>query len=300
MIYDLALTIRYDYAGAATGGRHLVRLTPMDLPGRQRVVAALVSVDPVPAEGRDWVDFFGNGVTEFAFDQAHDHVELSLKARVERLPEAGQMGSPVTLADLPGHVAALRDLGFASPLHFRAVSSRVPHLAQIADYARNVLSALPGDPTCADAIAAIGQALHRDIRFDAKATSVDTPLAEAFAARRGVCQDMSHIMIGALRSLGIPAGYVSGFLRTLPPPGKPRLEGADAMHAWVRAWCGPEAGWLDFDPTNNRMAGLDHIDVAWGRDYADVAPVKGILRVAGGQTSRQAVDVIPLAGDLAG
>ena len=300
MIYDLALTIRYDYAGAATGGRHLVRLTPMDLPGRQRVVAALVSVEPVPAERRDWVDFFGNGVTEFAFDQAHDHVELSLKARVERLPDAEQKGSSVILADLPRHVAALRDLGFASPLHFRAVSSRVPHLAQIADYARNVLSALPGDPTCADAIAAIGQALHRDIRFDAKATSVDTPLAEAFAARRGVCQDMSHIMIGALRSLGIPAGYVSGFLRTLPPPGKPRLEGADAMHAWVRAWCGPEAGWLDFDPTNNRMAGLDHIDVAWGRDYADVAPVKGILRVAGGQTSRQAVDVIPLAGDLAG
>ncbi|MFU8862668.1 MAG: transglutaminase family protein [Rhodobacterales bacterium] len=296
MIYDLALTIRYDYAGSATGGRHLVRLTPMDLPGRQRVVAALVSVDPDPAERRGWVDFFGNGVTEFAFDQAHDHVELALKARVERLPEAGYRASAVSFSDLPSHVAALRDLGFASPLHFRAASVRVPHLEQVADYARNVLSALPGEPTCAEVIAAIGQALHRDIQFDAKATTVDTPLAEAFAARRGVCQDMSHIMIGALRSLGIPAGYVSGFLRTLPPPGKPRLEGADAMHAWVRAWCGPEAGWLDFDPTNNRTAGLDHVDVAWGRDYADVSPVKGILRVSGGQTSRQAVDVIPLAG----
>jgi transglutaminase-like putative cysteine protease len=104
---------------------------------------------------------------------------------------------------------------------------------------------------------------------------------------------MSHIMIGVLRSLGIPAGYVSGFLRTSPPPGRPRLEGADAMHAWVRAWCGPQAGWLDYDPTNDCVAGPNHIEVAQGRDYADVSPVKGMLRVAGAQTSRQSVDVIP-------
>lgn len=295
MIYDLALTIRYDYAGAATGGRHLVRLTPTELPGRQRVVAALVSVDPVPAERRDWVDFFGNSVSEFAFDQAHDYVEVALKARVERFEERADRAISVSLSDLPGYIAASHDLGFTSPLHFRAASSRVPQVPQVAEYARNVLSCLTEGPTCQQVIEAVGQALHRDIRFDAEATTVDTPLADAFEARHGVCQDMSHIMIGALRSLGIPAGYVSGFLRTLPPPGKPRLEGADAMHAWVRAWCGPDAGWLDFDPTNNRAAGLDHIDVAWGRDYADVSPVKGILRVSGKQTSRQAVDVIPLA-----
>ena len=243
MIYDLALTIRYDYAGAATGGRHLVRLTPMDLPGRQRVVAALVAVDPVPAERRDWVDFFGNGVTEFAFAQAHDHVELSLKARVERLPEAGQTGSPVTLADLPGHVAALRDLGFASPLHFHAVSSRVPHLAQIADYARNVLSALPGDPTCANAIAAIGQALHRDIRFDAKATSVDTPLAEAFAARRGVCQDMSHIMIrGAAESWH--SGRLCQWLPADPSAAGQTKAGRRGCHACLGSRLVRTRGWL--------------------------------------------------------
>ena len=130
--------------------------------------------------------------------------------------------------------------------------------------------------------------------YEPGSTSVTTTASEAFAAKRGVCQDMSHIMIGALRALGIPAGYVSGFLRTTPPPGRPRLEGADAMHAWVRAWCGHAAGWLDFDPTNNSIAGTDHIEMAWGRDYGDVAPVKGVLRITGGQTSRQAVDVIPL------
>ena len=134
------------------------------------------------------------------------------------------------------------------------------------------------------------------MKFDPKATTVDTPATEAFAKRHGVCQDFSHIMIACLRGIGIPAGYVSGFLRTLPPPGKPRLEGADAMHAWVRAWCGPEAGWIEFDPTNDKLAGEDHIVVAYGRDYSDVSPIKGTMRISGGQKSKQAVDVIPLAG----
>lgn len=294
MIYDIALNIRYDYAGAAAGGRHLVHLSPMDAPGRQRVIAALLSIDPAPAERQSWTDFFGNTTTEFAFRDRHAYVELTLKARVERLIPSDPAQNAALYADLPGLIARCRDLGPLSPLHFRAASTRVPELPQIADYASQALAARPDQPNCYQVINAIGQALHRDIRFDASATTVDTPLAEAFAKRSGVCQDMSHIMIAALRSLGIPAGYVSGFLRTLPPPGKPRLEGADAMHAWVRAWCGPDAGWLDFDPTNNSTVGLDHIEVAWGRDYADVSPVKGILRVSGGQTSRQAVDVTPL------
>ena len=123
---------------------------------------------------------------------------------------------------------------------------------------------------------------------------VDTPLEEAFSLRRGVCQDFTHIQICALRSLGIPAGYVSGFLRTFPPPGQPRLEGADAMHAWVRAWVGKQVGWIEFDPTNDQFAGTDYIIIGHGRDYGDVAPVKGAVRSAGGHRTQQAVDVIPL------
>ena len=145
----------------------------------------------------------------------------------------------------------------------------------------------------AETVSAIGQALFAHMRFDANATTVDTTPSEAFAKRRGVCQDFSHIMIACLRGIGIPAGYVSGFLCTKPPPGKPRLEGADAMHAWVQAWCGEAAGWVEFDPTNNCLAGGDHIVVAHGRDYGDVAPVKGTMRISGNQKSRQAVDVIP-------
>jgi transglutaminase-like putative cysteine protease len=130
--------------------------------------------------------------------------------------------------------------------------------------------------------------------FDSDATDVNTPASAAFALRSGVCQDFAHIMITALCSVGIPAGYVSGLLRTKPPEGKPRLEGADAMHAWVMAWCGEEAGWQEFDPTNGIIVANEHILIAVGRDYADVAPVSGVLKTTGSQEIDHAVDVIPL------
>lgn len=294
MIYDIKLNIHYAYSAAAAGGRQLLRIMPLDAAGHQKVISASVEITPQPVERRTFTDFFGNTTVEFALRGAHDHVDLNLMARVDRADTAPETGPSVPLDKLPAVLKTCRDIGPASPLHFIAASRRVPDLPDIAAYAQDALSVLPPYSTVAQAVMAIGAALHRDISFDARATTVDTPLAEAFANRRGVCQDMSHVMIGALRSLGIPAGYVSGFLRTRPPPGRPRLEGADAMHAWVRAWCGPQAGWLDFDPTNDCVAGPNHIEVARGRDYADVSPVKGMLRVAGAQTSRQAVDVIPL------
>ena len=145
-----------------------------------------------------------------------------------------------------------------------------------------------------DLIQKIGEALFNEMSFDAFVTSAETPPEEAFALRKGVCQDYSQIMIACLRSVGIPAGYVSGLIRTTPPSGKPRLEGADAMHAWVMIWCGPDCGWVEFDPTNNQFVGDEYILIARGRDYADVAPIKGVLRLTGNQSCTQAVDVIPL------
>ena len=118
---------------------------------------------------------------------------------------------------------------------------------------------------------------------------------EAFRLKAGVCQDFSHVMISGLRGLGVPACYVSGFISTIPPPGKERLEGEDAMHAWVSVWCGREAGWREFDPTNAILAGNDHIVIGYGRDYADVAPIVGVLRTVGRHSSEQSVDVIPVA-----
>ena len=136
--------------------------------------------------------------------------------------------------------------------------------------------------------------IHADFVYDTETTDVDTPMQAAFAQRSGVCQDFSHIMIAGLRGLGIPAGYVSGFLRTIPPAGEERLEGADATHAWVRAWCGERMGWREFDPTNGIAAGDDHITIGYGRDYDDISPIAGVLKTRGAQQATQAVDVVPL------
>ena len=159
---------------------------------------------------------------------------------------------------------------------------------EITAYTREHLS---DDMTTMEAVRAVGESLHADMTYSAEATDVNTPVGTAFEARAGVCQDFSHIMIAGLRGVGIPAAYVSGFLRTYPPPGKEKLVGVDAMHAWVRAWVGPEVGWVEFDPTNNQFAGVDYIVIGYGRDYDDVAPVRGSMRGAGEQDSDQSVDV---------
>jgi transglutaminase-like putative cysteine protease len=136
--------------------------------------------------------------------------------------------------------------------------------------------------------------IRRDFRYDTKATDVRTPIAKAFEQRRGVCQDFTHIMIAGLRGLGLPAAYVSGYIRTIPAQGKPRLEGADATHAWVSLWCGHAAGFVDLDPTNNLVVANDHIILAHGRDYADISPIHGIVLGAGEQEVDVGVDVIPV------
>ncbi len=291
MIYDVTLRITYDYANPATGGRHLVRLLPRDLPAEQRLIAGHIDIQPPPSERSDRVDFFGNPVTEFAFRHPYDEVALTLHARVDRRPLRSVSRGHTALSGMAGAVADVQTIAPDAPGHFTAPSPRVRPDPAMTTYARALVH--PGMSAEAT-VQTIGAALHRDMTFDPDATEVDTPASDAFAARHGVCQDYTHIMIACLRAVGVPAGYVSGFLRTLPPPGKPRLEGADAMHAWVMAWAGPGVGWIEYDPTNGIAAGTDHIVVARGRDYFDVAPIKGILRIAGEQTSEQAVDVIPL------
>lgn len=291
MRYDISLRIEYEYQSAATFGRHLLRLMPLNLPGEQRLVSGLLSALPEPDERIDRVDFFGNPCTEVGHDAPHRALAFHLAARVERMAPVPERGAATPLAALAADMRALRALDAASPHHFLPSSPRIAPDRARAAYARGTL--LPG-MTAREAVEAVGRALHRDMTFDARATTVDTPPEEAFARRVGVCQDFSQIMIGALRELGIPAGYVSGFLRTEPPPGKPRLAGADAMHAWVMAWCGAGAGWVEFDPTNAVFVGQDHVVVARGRDYADALPVRGVLRAFGRPVTSQAVDMIPL------
>ncbi|NUB44830.1 transglutaminase family protein [Fertoebacter nigrum] len=291
MLYHIRLSITYDYDSPAMGGRHLLRLLPLDIPGEQEVTAPLLAISPRPTERGSFTDFFGNPTEEMALMSDHSKIVFTATARVNR-SFAGP-GDDVSgpLATLPAALAAWRELDGTSPHHFLHASPRIHPAAPMTDYAR---AAIKGARSVRGAVEALGMALHRDMTFDSRTTTVDTPPDEAFERRTGVCQDFAQVMIAALRGIGIPAGYVSGFLRTVPPPGKPRLEGADAMHAWVRAWCGPEAGWVEFDPTNACLVGADHIVVAYGRDYGDVAPVAGVLRISGKQKSKQAVDVIAL------
>lgn len=293
MIFDIRLTISHKYARPAGNGRHVLRVLPLGLTQTQRVTAHLLEVFPEPDHWREGTDFFGNSMTAVTHAQPHDEMSIRLACRVENTPPAQlSLDGGTDCRQLHAELVNHRDLGAGSPLHFLGPSPRLRPSSDIAAFARAHFDAAL---SVSQNIAALGQAIHQAITFDAKATTVDTDPAEAFRLKRGVCQDMSHIMILALQSLGIPAGYVSGYLRTLPPEGGIKLEGVDAMHAWVRAWCGTGQGWIEYDPTNATRVGTDHIIVAYGRDYSDVSPVSGHLRASGGQTNSQAVDVAVVA-----
>lgn len=289
MLYDVSLRIAYSYEGLADASRHLVRLMPADLPGEQRPVAATLGVTPRPDEWINRVDFFGNRMAELAFDRPYAEIAFTVQARVDRMDTGGRLDMSPPLSRLAEEIAAYRGLDPQSPHHYVGRSPRVTLEAATTGFARG---AAGQGASAFETVRAVGLALHREMRFDNEATTVETPMLEAFERRHGVCQDFTHIMIACLRGLGIPAGYVSGFLRTIPPAGRPRLEGADAMHAWVRAWCGKDMGWVEFDPTNAVDAGADHIVVARGRDYSDVAPVRGFMRSSGAHSSTQSVDVV--------
>ncbi|HEV7346127.1 MAG TPA: transglutaminase family protein [Devosia sp.] len=289
MLYDLRLELRYDYDATVHGGRHLVRVAPITVPGIQRVVASSLSVEPRPQRETTFTDFFGNSVTTLTYLFPHDHLAIRLSARVqvEDLHPPADL-SPTRQA-LQQELARYWSVEPDSPHHFLAASPRIQLVSAITEYADTVTA---GCPSVMAAVDALCRAIHRDFSYDAKATDVETKPAESFELRRGVCQDFAHVMIAGLRGIGIPAGYVSGFLRTTPPPGKLRLEGADAMHAWVRVWCGQHVGWVEFDPTNAMIAGADHISIGHGRDYSDISPIVGVLRTHGSHETSQSVDVV--------
>lgn len=288
MLYDVRLDLNYAYQDWVRGDRHHIRVLPASTERMQRVVAASLTFDPRPDHRSSFTDFFGNVVTSIGYRDHHGHLDVRLTARVSVEDVTPQADLSPALAELHAELSGLWSLGPDSPHHFLGASPRVPLDPAITAYARECIA----DARSVQAAAvALGQAIHRDFVYDGSATEVDTPPLEAFTLRRGVCQDFAHVMIAGLRGIGVPAAYVSGFLRTVPPPGKPRLEGADAMHAWVRIWCGRHAGWIEFDPTNAMAAGPDHITIGHGRDYSDISPIIGVLRTSGTHETRQAVDV---------
>jgi transglutaminase-like putative cysteine protease len=291
MNYDIRLQLEYAYEPPVVGGRHLVRVAPAAATGGQRVVAASIVFDPAPFERTDGRDFFGNSVVSIGYRQTHATLRVGMSARVRVDSEPPMLDVSPDLPTLRRDLAGVLSLAPGSPHHFVSASPRVPRDGEITAYAGESLRRAR---TVQEIVRDFGERIHRDFRYDKKSTEVETSPRRVFELKRGVCQDFSHLMIAGLRGIGIPAAYVSGFLRTIPPPGAERLEGTDAMHAWVRAWCGREAGWVGYDPTNRTFAGESHIVAAVGRDYQDVSPIAGVLRTSGTQKTSQKVDVVPV------
>lgn len=290
MIYSVFHRTTYAYEDEVTFARCVLRLTPRST-AAQTVLEHTITVTPRPAFRLKRTGPFGEEMLTVTIEAPHTTLVIEARARVDvHTPPLGDPADSPAWEAVRARAFETTDLSPDSPATYLYPTARTPLIASITDYARQ--SFPPGRPIV-EAAAELMRRLHADFIYDSDATDVATPVAEAFAARRGVCQDFTHIMISALRGLGLPAGYVSGYLRTTPPPGKPRLEGADATHAWVCLWCGDARGWVGFDPTNAILVQDDHITLAVGRDYADVAPIDGVLLASGEQALKVEVDVTP-------
>jgi transglutaminase-like putative cysteine protease len=291
MIYDIRQKTSYTYASEVAYAHHVLRLTPINRSG-QRVHAAALDIQPVPIERREGHDFFGNHLTWIGLQKPHDSLTIAVAARVA--VDTGIVTPPLETPpweELRDAVFISSEIGSTSPTHFLFPSRHVSLDPEIRDYARE--SFLPGRPVL-DGTIDLMRRIKSDFVYEVGATTVTTTPPMSFALRRGVCQDFAHIMISGLRGIGLPAAYVSGYLRTIPTKGAPRLEGADAMHAWVMVWCGAEIGWCGVDPTNAVRTGDDHVVLAIGRDYSDVAPIGGVVFGSGGQRLTVSVSVTPL------
>ncbi len=292
MIYDIRQTTTYAYASKVAYAHHVLHLMPINRT-RQRVHAAALEILPVPVERREGFDFFGNHVTWIGLEEAHDRLSIKVAARVavEAPAEPAPQETP-PWEEVRAAVMMTSDIGASSPAHFLFPSRQVALDPEIADYARE---SFRPERAVFDGAFDLMERIKADFVYEIGATSVATTPSAAYQLRRGVCQDFAHIMISGLRGIGLPAAYVSGYLRTVPKEGRTRLEGADAMHAWVMAWCGDVAGWCGFDPTNAILVGDDHVTLAVGRDYSDIAPIAGVVFASGEQHLEVSVDVIPVA-----
>ena len=291
MIYDIRQVTTYHYASHVAYARHVLRLTPIDRPG-QRVHATALDVEPAPMERREGSDFFGNRMTWIELDKPHDMLSVRVAARVAVKRDAAlAVETTPPWEEVRAVAFASLDLSPNSPTHYLFASRQVSLDPEIRAYSAESFS--PGRPLL-DAAVELMKRIKADFVYEIGATTASTTPPMSFALRRGVCQDFAHIMISGMRGLGLPAAYVSGYLRTVQSAKEPRLEGADAMHAWVLAWCGVEAGWCGLDPTNAILAGNDHVVLAIGRDYADVAPIDGVIYASGGQRLKVGVTVTPV------
>ena len=286
MMYKIRHDTKLSYGTGVATARLNIRLKPVEWPG-QRLIDHSLDVTPPPAERRDGYGPYVVNTTSLLFRDGVKEVSVNNAMKIEVAPPPIPNTSP-TIAETRDAALTSRGLDPLSPAPYLYGSRIAVPESRIADWAAPLLS--PDCPVL-EAAQALCTQIHEDFKYDSTATDSQTAPAEAFEDKSGVCQDFAHVMIVALRGHGIPASYISGYLRTLPPPGMDKLVGADAMHAWAAVWCGPDLGWIGLDPTNDCLARESHVVVAMGRDYADVAPIDGVFTGAAFQKMSFAVDV---------
>lgn len=287
MTYSITHRTLYEYTAPVTVSHHVARLEPQAT-RTQTCERFSLRIFPEPSLRKTRRDYFGNDLCFFAVQEIHNKLEIISSSRVtvnsEKAVVRENSSTWKTVAELFRDPVSPE---VVEPYQFIFDSPQIRASMELADYA---LESFRPNTSLLEGAQDLTRRIFTDFKYDPKATTVATPLEEVWEKRRGVCQDFAHLGLACLRSLGLPARYVSGYLRTRPPEGRPRLIGADASHAWFSVFC-PGTGWVDFDPTNNVQSGEDHITVALGRDFGDVSPVAGILTGGGQHVVKVSVDV---------
>ncbi len=292
--YRIEHTTMYRYSMPVTHAQHLLHLIPRQMDW-QRIRCYQVRIDPEPTQRSVSVDPWGNQVEYVAMEFSHEHLDISLLlcAEVDARPWALNMGRSNAWESTVRHLR----YGGDTPLEVSSYLYQSPYVRvknQLADFARDFF---PRGRVLWEAIDALNQYIYQNFTYLPASTTIETPVMDILLERRGVCQDFAHLMIASLRSLGLAARYVSGYLLTEPPPGQPRLQGVDATHAWVAVYM-PECGWVEWDPTNGCLADERHVVMAWGRDFGDVSPVRGVIQGGGAHELTVSVTVEPEASSV--
>jgi len=281
----------YRYSSPVVLSQQLLHLTPRVLPW-QAVHAHQIEVDPAAGEFDEHEDYYGNRTVHLLLAAPHEDLVVRAESEVEVAPrEKAALATPaVPWETVRERLHALKEPSLLDPSAFLYESPHIETWREVNEYAAKSFTR---GRAILEAVLDLARRIHRDFAFDKKATSVATPLRQVMKQRRGVCQDFAHLMIGCLRVLQLPARYVSGYILTVPPPGRPRRVGADASHAWVSVHCGEAGGWIDVDPTNDCLVDDEHVTLGWGRDFGDVTPMRGVILGGGDQALEVRVTVTP-------
>jgi len=289
--YQIAHSTTYEYRDAVSLSHNIARLRPRDNGMQQICLRHDLFVSPAPSDRSDGLDYFGNHVSYFSLQESHNQLKITARSEVEVTPMVRpdfSLGLP--WEEVRDEILASSDPETRAAREFTFDSTYVTRSAELADYA---LSSFAPDRPFLESVLDLTERIHREFEFLPGATKVGTPVAEVLRMRKGVCQDFAHLQLGCLRSLGFAARYVSGYIVTTPPPGRPRLQGADVSHAWVSVYA-PDLGWIDFDPTNGLMPSDAHVTVGWARDYDDIGPIRGVVVGGRRQHLEVSVDVAPV------